>query len=224
MHFCAIGSGARCHLRAVHGEARTLITLVKDPPERPEPPPRREASDVPGEAPQTSAQARLQGALARYLDLIWRVLRRAGLSGADAEDAAQDVFWVFARRLEQVPLETERAFLVSTALRTAADRRRTKWYSVNLDFDPDARLSDLPAPDEALELRRAQAVLDSVLEGLPSVERDVFVLSELEELSRSEVARCLAISEGTVASRLARARERVETALRRWRAKRGRAP
>lgn len=207
----------------MHGEARPLITLVKDPPERAEPPPPlaalEEGSD---ETPPAAAEARLQAALTRYLDLVWRVLRRAGLSAPDAEDAAQDVFWVFARRLPRVPLAAERAFLLSTALRTAADRRRSKWYSVSLELDADLRLSELPSPDEALELRRAQAVLDAVLAGLPSAERDVFVLTELEELSRSEVADCLAISEGTVASRLARARGRVQAALKRWRTKRGR--
>ncbi|HET9933205.1 MAG TPA: sigma-70 family RNA polymerase sigma factor, partial [Polyangiaceae bacterium] len=143
---------------------------------------------------------------------------------ADAEDAAQDVFWVFARRLNDVPLAAERAFLISTALHIAADKRRTKWYSVSFELDVDARLSESPLPDEALDLRRAHAMLDSVLDGLPASERDVFVLSDIEELSRSEVARSLAISEGTVASRLARARERVEAALKRLCAKRGRRP
>lgn len=209
----------------MHGEARPLITLVKDPPDRADPPRRLDSGDELGaDAPRSSVDRRLQAALARYLDLVWRVLRRAGLTSADAEDAAQDVFWVFARRLDDVPSAAERAFLISTALRIAADRRRTKWYSVNLELDVESRLSEIPLPDEALELRRAHAVLDTVLEGLPTAEREVFVLSELEQLSRSEVARCLAISEGTVASRLARARERVEGALKRWCAKRGRRP
>jgi RNA polymerase sigma-70 factor (ECF subfamily) len=79
-------------------------------------------------------------------------------------------------------------------------------------------------PDEALEWRRAHALLESVLEALPANERDVFVLAELEQLSRAEIAQCLTISEGTVASRLARARERVESALRRWCARARRRP
>lgn len=222
---CAIESSRRRHQSRVHGEARPLITLVKDPPDRADLPRRLDPGDeLDAEPPRTATDRRLEGTLARYLDLVWRVLRRAGLTSADAEDAAQDVFWVFSRRLNDVPPAAERSFLISTALRIAADRRRTKWYSVKLDVDVDARLSEMPLPDEALELRRAHAVLDAVLEGLPTPEREVFVLSEIEELSRSEVARCLAISEGTVASRLARARERVEGALKRWCAKRGRRP
>ena len=175
------------------------------------------ANDAPGDSEQRQPEkGRLESALERHLDLIWRVLRRAGLSAADAEDAAQDTFWIFSRRIDDVERGAERAFLISTALRIAADRRRAKWYSVALDLDSDARSSDDPLPDEALERRRAQALLESVLEGLPPTERDVFVLAELEQLSRTEIAQCLTISEGTVASRLARARERVESALRRF--------
>jgi RNA polymerase sigma-70 factor, ECF subfamily len=193
----------------VRSEARPLISLVKQPAaenaapaaERPAPPAR-----VPG---------RLERALTLHLDLIWRVLRRAGLTQADAEDAAQDVFWVFARRLAEVPEASERAFLVSTALRVAADRRRAKWYSVGLALDADARMADAPWPDEALDLRRAHTLLDSALDDLSSAERAVFVLSELEEMTRPEVARSLEISEGTVASRLARARTRFHAALKR---------
>ena len=60
----------------------------------------------------------------RHLELVWRMLRRMGLSPPDADEAAQDVFWVLARRLDDVPVRAEKSFLVSTALRVASDRRR----------------------------------------------------------------------------------------------------
>ncbi|MGC4094931.1 MAG: sigma-70 family RNA polymerase sigma factor [Polyangiaceae bacterium] len=165
------------------------------------------------------APGRLERALARHLDLIWRVLRRAGLSQADAEDTAQDVFWVLARRLQQVPEAAERSFLISTALRMASDRRRSKWSTVTLAFDGDSEQLEATAPDEAIDLRRAQLMLDAALDTLPPPERDVFVLVELEELTRAEAARALSMSEGTVASRLARARERFHAALKRLQAR-----
>jgi RNA polymerase sigma-70 factor (ECF subfamily) len=109
------------------------------------------ANDAPGDPEQRPPKkGRLESALERHLDLIWRVLRRAGLSAADAEDAAQDTFWIFSRRIDDVESGAERAFLISTALRIAADRRRAKWYSVALDLDSDARSSDDPLPDVAL--------------------------------------------------------------------------
>ncbi len=154
------------------------------------------------------------------MDLVWRVLRRSGLGAADAEDAAQEVFWVLARRLERVPERAERSFLVSTALRVASDHKRLKWQrSVTNAFDPDHSPSDDLEPDRALELRRARDLLDEALGTLGDADRQVFVLAELEQMTRAEVAAALCIPEGTVASRLVRAREALEAALRRLRAR-----
>jgi len=65
----------------------------------------------------------------------------------------------------------------------------------------------LPEPTVA-EARDAdwQSVLDEELSRLPDRYRDVLVLCDLEGMTRREAARQLAIPEGSVASRLARAR------------------
>lgn len=164
------------------------------------------------------ADGRLRSVVSEHLPLIWRVLRRAGLGAADAEDASQDVFWVLAQRFDAVPERAQRSFLVATALRVAADRRSSKWHrSVSGGLDTDTRSSEAPLPDEALDLQRASALLDEALQSLDSADRSVFVLAELEQMTRAEVADALGIPEGTVASRLRRAREAVELAVRRLR-------
>jgi RNA polymerase sigma-70 factor (ECF subfamily) len=163
---------------------------------------------------------RLRGAVSAHVALVWRVLRRAGLGPADAEDASQDVFWVLAQRLGNVPERAQRSFLVSTALRVASDRRQSKWRrSVTGGLDTDARASEAPLPDEALDRRRAEALLDQALETLDAPDRAVFILAELEQMTRAEVAHALEIPEGTVASRLRRAREAFEVAVRRLRSR-----
>lgn len=163
---------------------------------------------------------RLRAAVRDHLPLVWRVLRRAGLGPADAEDASQDVFWVLAQRVADVPERAQRSFLVSTALRVASDRKASKWHrSVGTGLDTDARASEAPLPDEALDLQRAGALLDEALESLETSDRAVFVLAELEQMSRREVADALTIPEGTVASRLRRAREALEVSIRRLRAR-----
>ncbi|MEP7052702.1 MAG: sigma-70 family RNA polymerase sigma factor [Pseudomonadota bacterium] len=166
------------------------------------------------------ADVRLRAAVSNHVGLIWRVLRRSGLGPADAEDASQDVFWVLAQRFDEVPERAQRSFLVSTALRVASDRRQSKWHrSVSTGLDAEARLSDAPLPDEALDLRRASALLDEALATLEELERAVFVLADVEQMTRSEVAEALGLPEGTVASRLKRARQSLEVALRRLRAR-----
>jgi len=152
--------------------------------------------------------------VARHLDTVWRVLRRSGLEPADAEDAAQDVFWVFAQKQEAVPEPAERSFLISTALRVASDRKRAKWSrAVSASGDLDDRILDGPSPDEALDTWRARQLLDQALRSLSDSDRAVFVLVELEQMTRSEASAALGIPEGTVASRLRRAREAVEAAV-----------
>ena len=169
---------------------------------------------------ESAAHARLRAAVGDHLGLVWRVLRRTGLGAADAEDASQDVFWVLAQRLADVPERAQRSFLVSTALRVASDRRHSKWHrSVSAGLDVEARMSEAPLPDEAVDIRRAGALLDEALAALDELERSVFVLAELEQMTRVEVAEVLAIPEGTVASRLKRARDALETAVRRLRSR-----
>jgi RNA polymerase sigma-70 factor (ECF subfamily) len=179
-------------------------------------------SSIPVALRMPATDVRLRAAVRDHVALIWRVLRRSGLGLADAEDASQDVFWVLAQRFEEVPERAQRSFLVSTALRVASDRKRSKWHrSVSTGLDEEARVSDAPLPDEALDLRRAGALLDQALATLDELERAVFVLAELEQMTRTEVAEVLGIPAGTVASRLKRSRESLEVAVRRLRSKPG---
>jgi RNA polymerase sigma-70 factor (ECF subfamily) len=140
------------------------------------------------------------------------------LAPADADDAAQDVFWILAQRLDDVPKRAQRALLVSTALRVATDRRRSKWQrAVDTGQELDQRPSSERSLDEQLDLQRAAQLLDRALATLDESERAIYVMAELEQMSRTEVAQALMIPKGTVASRLKRAREAFELALRRLR-------
>src|SRR5262245_14495226 len=96
---------------------------------------------------------------------IWRLLRRLGVPENQSEDAAQEVFWIAARRWADVRAGSERSFLYGTALRVAADARRARDARREV---PDSEaiertLSTIPDPEEMLNRRRARAVLDLVL-------------------------------------------------------------
>ncbi len=170
--------------------------------------------------PSHAIERRVTAAIRMYHAFIWRSLRRFGVAEEHADDAAQQVFCVFARRLADVPLEKEKTFLCGVAVRVAQGVRRDR-IRRPLDLD-DAALesarSAAPLPDEELEERRARAVLDRILDALPPDHREVFVLHELEELTMAEIAASLSLAPGTVASRLRRARELFDTLADRHRA------
>jgi RNA polymerase sigma-70 factor (ECF subfamily) len=75
-----------------------------------------------------------------------------------------------------------------------------------------------------LQQGRARALLDEILEAMPTELRAPFVLFELEEMTMSEIAQTLEIPPGTVASRLRRAREIFQEQSRRLRATQERLP
>lgn len=159
---------------------------------------------------------RIAAAVQKYMGQVWRVLRRSGLRPADADDAAQDVFWVLAQRVADVPEAAERSFLLSTALRVASDRRRSAWNRrVTEPLDPESWDEQQSGPDVALEREQLRRLLDAALLELDEDERAVFVLMELEHLTREHTAEILAIPAGTVASRLRRARDGFATIVRR---------
>jgi RNA polymerase sigma-70 factor (ECF subfamily) len=157
--------------------------------------------------PPAGPEGRVAAMVANHHGQVWRSLRRLGLSESDADDASQQVFLVAHRRLADIAPRTEQAFLLQTALRVAADFRRSLKRRREDDHGDLPVLADTSAnPEELADRRRARAMLDRVLEAMPMDLRQVFVLFDLEELTTTEVANVLSVPKGTVASRLRRAR------------------
>jgi RNA polymerase sigma-70 factor (ECF subfamily) len=188
------------------------------------------SADVPEGAPpsaQVSAapapvdEQRLAALLSKHFRSVWRTLRRLGVPAEACDDAAQHVYLVTAGRLAEIRPGAERAFLVSTAVRVAANARRSRAARPEVaDTDAIELYADgAPAADELLEERRMRGLLDEVLDALPDDLRTVFVLFELEELGTQEIADALGIPRGTAASRLRRARDTFQEAAKRLRAR-----
>jgi RNA polymerase sigma-70 factor (ECF subfamily) len=165
--------------------------------------------------------ARLRAMVEQHLDFTWRSLRRLGLPPDVADDATQRVFLVASQRLADIQVGCERAFLFNTAVRVASSERRTHARRREvLQGDEGPEPGDLgPGPDELLDRERARAVLETLLDDLAMELRAVFVLFELEGLTMAEIARTIEVPEGTVASRLRRARLVFQGALKRYKAR-----
>jgi len=74
--------------------------------------------------------------------------------------------------------------------------------------------SEVPGPEATLLQKVDAQMLRKAMEELPTEYREVLVLRELEELSYKEIADIASIPVGTVMSRLARARKRLEHCIR----------
>jgi RNA polymerase sigma-70 factor (ECF subfamily) len=156
---------------------------------------------------------------AAHYATVWRALRRRGMSTDEAADATQETFLIAAGRLGDIQPDSERAFLVGTAIRVAhtLGRKTMRWQ---LDEDMDQRVASArDAGDEHADVQLCDIALSKVNPELA----EVFVLYEIEGLSSPEIAALLEIPLGSVASRLRRGREqfraavgRIEKSLRRW--------
>ena len=160
---------------------------------------------------------RLTSLFHAHFDLVWRTVRRLGVPPEAIDDAAQEVFVIASRRLASIEHGKERAFLYGTAVRVASTARRTsgRRRQVQPSRSDDAPDPSDPGPsaDELVERKRARELLDQLVARLPDDTRPVFVLYELEGLTMEEIATCLEVPPGTVASRLRRAREVFQAAV-----------
>src|ERR1019366_6069474 len=90
---------------------------------------------------------------------IWRLLRRLGVPSAQLDDAAQEVFWVAARKFADIREGSEHSFLYGVAIRVASqEHRRRRHAPQTTTVDALAVHCDLaPSPEAHLELRPAGA-------------------------------------------------------------------
>jgi RNA polymerase sigma factor (sigma-70 family) len=145
----------------------------------------------------------------RHGPMVLGVCRRVLRHEQDAEDAFQATFLVLVRKAPTLQSPSRLAnWLHGVAYRTAleakcaAARRRDREAKAH----PPTEMSEDP-------LAELWPVLDQELQRLGEKYRAVVVLCDLEGKTRQEAARQLGLAEGTVASRLARARRIVAKAL-----------
>lgn len=142
-----------------------------------------------------------------HLDVVWRTARRFGLSPAEADDAAQQVFLVASKKLSGIPADAERSFLVGAAINVARTMIRSKLRKREDLVEEHDATDGRPNPEEQLEHARAREAAHRIVASMPEDLRVAFVLFELEEMTMIEVSEVLGIPAGTVASRIRRARD-----------------
>jgi RNA polymerase sigma factor (sigma-70 family) len=137
----------------------------------------------------------------RHGPMVWGVCRRL-LGHHDAEDAFQATFIVLVKKASSIAQrELVGNWLYGVAHQTALQARRAASRRKEVQV---TEMPDVEAPQDQWDEMRL--VLDEELSRLPAHYRAIIVLSDLEGKSRKEVAVQLGCPEGTVASRMVRAR------------------
>lgn len=155
------------------------------------------------------------------LATIYRFLGRR--FQADLEDIAQDIFLKLFRSIERfdpdrgVKFTTWTYTLVRNHCFDVLKKRRLKTTSLTF-VDGEDKQWDLPdeaarQPRPTLEAKELGHKIEEALSLLGEDQRMVFVLREYEGLEYGAIAQVMDVSEGTIKSRLHRAKEALRTRL-----------
>jgi RNA polymerase sigma-70 factor (ECF subfamily) len=147
-----------------------------------------------------------------HLPRLYRAARAWTRSREEAEDLVQETYARVLARPRLLRGEDEVGYLLRALRNTLISQRRTEQRRpVTTELADDAalgtRTSDDPA--EAAETRQVYEAIAA----LPAEFRDALVAVDVAGLSYPEAARALGLPEGTVTSRLFRARDRVARRL-----------
>ena len=151
-----------------------------------------------------------------HLDAAFNYARWLTRNDADAEDVVQDACVRAMRFFSSLRDDDARAWLftiVRNAWYSRVSRKANVAEGTRLNDGQDQRPDNALDPEERLLQQHTVGLVRAALEQLPVDFREAIVLREIEGLSYKEIAEIAGVPIGTVMSRLARARERLQTIL-----------
>jgi len=147
--------------------------------------------------------------LGDHLDRLYRAAWALTGSREDAEDLVQDTYAKILARPRFLRGEEDLWYLMRTLKNVFLSQRRTlarRSPPVPLEEDIDpVEAPESARPDTAAEHREVYAAISALPDGL----REALIAIDVVGLSYEEAAKSLGVRQGTITSRLFRARERV---------------
>lgn len=160
--------------------------------------------------------ASFEEAVLPHLNAAYNLAHWLTRNDTDAEDVVQEAYLRAFRFFGGFHGTDGRSWLLAIVRNTCytwMQRNRSPELYVPLDDETD-EIESADLDPEALLLQRADAQLvRRALEELPIEFREVLVFRELEEMSYKQIATITELPVGTVMSRLARGRKRLQLAL-----------
>ena len=150
-----------------------------------------------------------------HLNAAYNLARWLTRNGHDAEDLVQEAYLRAFRSFDSFQGQDGRAWLLAVVRNTCFTWLRKNGDQPTVEFDEQMHGAggESSNPESVLLNEAALGSLQDCLEALPLEFRDVIVLRELEELSYKEISDIARVPIGTVMSRLARGRKRLQQCL-----------
>lgn len=181
----------------------------------------RERSFVPDELTDIELlQAHVRGQrhafaelLRRHNDHLWQTALRTSYTREDAADSLQDALLSAHRTAATFRAEAEvRSWLHAIVVNACLDRIRRNKTRRAVSLSPETMPEPKDTRDDIAEMEMS-LVIDRALFTLPEEQRAALVAVELEGRSVAETAALLGVPEGTIKSRCARGRQRLQERL-----------
>jgi RNA polymerase sigma-70 factor (ECF subfamily) len=163
---------------------------------------------------RTEAELKIFEELLTYKENIFCICLGFSKNPYDAEDLTQDVFLKAYQNIGTLRNPSiSKEWLLRIARNTCLDHKKRKLFSREFSRSkPDNEMADSYEqnnPEASASLAEQVQNLKKAVSRLPKKQKEVFVLREYGHLSYQEIACTLDIKEGTVMSRLNRARQAV---------------
>jgi RNA polymerase sigma-70 factor, ECF subfamily len=167
-------------------------------------------------ATDTAKLARFEQALLPHLNAAHNLARWLVRNEQDAQDVVQEAYLRAFRFFDGFQGGDGRAWLLAIVRNTGRTwLQQASKGDMATEFDEDQHSRYCPAPGPEAGMIR-QAGIDLVrqcIDELPPEYKEAIVMREMEEMSYKEIAEATSVPIGTVMSRLARARARVQSCL-----------
>lgn len=160
-------------------------------------------------------RARFEEAFLPHLNAAYNLARWLTGNSDVAEDLAQDAYLRAFRSFDSYQGRNDRAWLLTVVRNTCLTWLRENGRHPMAEFTDEmaGAADESPNAEAVLVNQAAIASLNDCLDALPVEFREAIVLRELEEMSYQEISDTLRVPVGTVMSRLARARKRLQQCL-----------